>query len=188
MIGYIKGRLIYKKNENVLIETGGIGYRVFLSKSDVDQLSLDDQVEFYCFHHIREDTSELFGFKSSDDLEIFEKLMQVSGVGPKVALSIVSSLGREKIIGALGQNNPTVFQSVSGVGGKLAAKIVIELKSKISGGDILMPQSDETVEALVALGYKKQEIIPYVSQLPPELVSVNEKIRYILKLISSNKV
>jgi len=110
-------------------------------------------------------------------------LMQVSGVGPKVAMNIVCSLGREKIISAINQNNPAIFKSVSGVGGKLAAKIVIELKSRI-GGEILMPQEDETVDALLALGYKKQEILSCIGEIPPELVDVNEKIKFALKLLS----
>lgn len=183
MINYIYGKVIFKKNDAIVVDVSGLGYKVFVCKSVIDQYVVGDQAEFFCFHHIREDASELFGFASNGDLEIFEKLMQVSGVGPKVAMNIVCSLGREKIIGAINQNNPAIFKSVSGVGGKLAAKIVIELKSRI-GGEVLMPQEDETVDALLALGYKKQEILSCIGEIPPELVDVNEKIKFALKLLS----
>lgn len=184
MIGYLKGEILNKGVDTLLVGVGGVGYRVFFAKNSINDIEIGKQKEIYCYHFIREDANELFGFDSPAELDIFEKLIQVSGVGPKVALSIVSALGREKILAAITQNNPTVFKSVSGVGGKLAAKIVIELKSKLSGNQAIMPQDDETVEALVSLGYKKSEIMPLVSEIPPELIETNDKIRFVLKHIS----
>jgi len=184
MIGYLKGEILNKGVDTLLVGVGGVGYKVFFAKNSINDIEIGKQKEIYCYHFIREDANELFGFDSPAELDIFEKLIQVSGVGPKVALSIVSALGREKILAAIAQNNPTVFKSVSGVGGKLAAKIVIELKSKLSGNQAIMPQDDETVEALVSLGYKKSEIMPLVSEIPPELIETNDKIRFVLKHIS----
>lgn len=184
MIGYLKGKILYKKNESIILEVGGVGYRVFMSKDIISTLELGLEKEIFCYHLVKEDANELFGFDSPAALDIFEKLIQVSGVGPKVGLAIVSALGRDKIMVAISQNNPTIFKTVSGVGGKLAAKIVIELKSKLSGGETIMPQDDETAEALVALGYKKSEILPYLTEIPSDLVTTNDKIRFVLKNIS----
>ena len=186
MIGYIKGKILLKREDSVLVEAGGVGYRVFLAKNVITEIASGEEKEFYCYHFVREDTNELFGFDSPAELDIFEKLILVPGVGPKLALAIVSTLGRDKILSAISQNNPTIFKSVSGVGGKLAAKIVIELKSKLSGGATIMPQDDETVDALVALGYKKNEIVPLLSQIPADIIDTNDKIKYALKLVSKN--
>ncbi len=184
MIGYIKGRVLFTKEDSVVIEAGGVGYKVFLPKETIQKTTAGDEKEVYCYHFIREDANERFGFDSPAALDIFEKLLFVSGVGPKAALQIVSTLGRDKILSAIARNNPTIFKSVSGVGGKLAAKIVIELKSKFTKGETIMPQDDETVDALLALGYKKAEILPLLGQIPPDVIDTNEKIRYALKLIS----
>ncbi|OQA52554.1 MAG: Holliday junction ATP-dependent DNA helicase RuvA [candidate division WS2 bacterium ADurb.Bin280] len=183
MINYIRGKIILKRSDAVVIDVSGLGYKVFVSKSALDACAVGRESEFFCFQHIREETNDLFGFVCEGDLDIFERLMQVGGVGPKVAMNIVSSLGREKITGAISQNNPAIFKSVSGVGGKLAAKIVIELKSRI-GNEVLMPQEDETVDALLALGYKKQEIMSCIGEIPPEMTEINQKIKFALKLLS----
>lgn len=184
MIGYLKGRVIYRRDDGILLEVGGVGYRVCISQQSATKFEVGTEAEVFCYHFVREDANELFGFDSPAQLDIFEKLIQVSGVGPKLGLAIVSSLGRERIFSAINQNNPTAFKAVSGVGGKLAAKIVIELKSKLSGGETIMPEDDETAEALVALGYKKSEILPYLTEIPADLVSTNDKIRFVLKHIS----
>lgn len=189
MIGYLKGKVIYKAVSYVVIEAGeGIGYRVNIFKNSLENLAKGEVAEFYIYNNIKEDANDLFGLNSPEELGIFELLLGVSGVGPKVALSICGSLGREKIISAIESSDTSVFRSISGVGAKVAAKIIVELKSKISGSSIgLLPQEDETVEALVSLGYKKQEIMPMMGSIPSELKSVEKKIKFILSHVGKSK-
>ena len=116
-------------------------------------------------------------------------LLGVSGVGPKAGLAIVANLGRNNILAAISQNDPSLFKTVPGIGAKVAAKIVLELKSKVEGGagEVLMPQDDETVEALVGLGYSKHEILPYLKEIPYDKKTVAEKVKYILKNVGRKK-
>lgn len=179
MIAYLKGKIVLRRRNFVVIETGGVGYKVFVP----DDFPATGTGEVYVFHNIREDTSDLYGFPSPELLGVFEMLVSVNGVGPKVAMNLVSNLGPKAIVGAISNNDPSIFKTVAGVGTKVAAKIVVELKSKVNGGgssDIL-PQEDETVEALLSLGYKKSEIYPIIQMIPPEIVDVRQKIRFVLK-------
>jgi len=181
MIAYIKGKVVHRGGNYLIVETGGVGYKVF---AGTDLVSKSGQVELFIYHTVREDASDLYGFESANDLDIFELLLTVSGVGPKAALNILSNLGRDKIISAITRGDTGLFKSVSGIGNKVAAKIIVELKSKIAGGDYsgaILPEEDETVEALQALGYKPQEILPYLKEIPANLTRTQDKVRYILK-------
>jgi len=186
MIGYIKGRVVYLAASYLIVDTGGVGYKVNVSMQDLR--NVDDPVEFYIYHNIREDASDLFGFSESDNLEIFELLLSVSGVGPKAAMSIVSSLGKERVIKAIVDTDQNLFKTIPGIGAKVAAKIIVELKNKVSKGEIgvsFLDQSDETVDALIALGLKKQEILPILKDIPAELINTQDKVKFVLKHVKN---
>jgi len=186
MIAYLKGKIIYHGANYLVVETGWVGYKVFVCPD----LLADKEAELFVYHYIREDVSALYGFKTKEELEIFELLLNVSGVGPKAALSIIAGLGAEKTISAIGRGDATLFKTIPGIGSKVAAKIIVELKSKVAGDVLtasLLPEEDETVEALMALGYKKQEIIPHLREVPAGLKTVQEKIKFILRSISKPK-
>lgn len=189
MIGYIRGRVVYKAGSYVVVEpAGGIGYRISTIKSKAEALSDGDAVEFFVFNNIKEDANDLYGLSTPADLAVFELLLSVSGVGPKVALLILDGLGREKIISAIESSDSGAFKAISGVGPKVAAKIIVELKAKVSGSSVgLLPQEDETVEALVSLGYKKQEILPLMAKIPLEMKSVEQKIKFVLSNVGKSK-
>jgi Holliday junction DNA helicase RuvA len=185
MIGYLKGTIVDKRSNFIIIDVNGVGYKVYLPNCPK---SLNESVELYIHQHIREDANDLYGFLTSSELEVFELLIQVAGVGPKLGQTILQTLGKNKILGSIEQNDAGVFKTVSGVGSKVAAKIIVELKSKISGSsDNLLPEEDETLEALVSLGYKKSEIMPYMQGIPQELTSVQEKIRFILSRVGKKR-
>jgi len=166
-----------------------VGYRVFAPMSLIAGKNVGEEVELYLFEVIRDDTDDLYGFESPASLEIFELLLSVSGVGPKVALAICNQLSREKILSAITRSDPAIFRSVSGVGAKVAAKIIVELKNKVSGDSSLdlLPEEDETVEALVGLGYRKSEIIPLMRNIPSGLTTTEEKIKFILSHVGKTK-
>lgn len=182
MIGYLKGRVIYNGANYVILDTGTVGYKVFVSPVILGK----KEMSLFTHHHVHEDVNDLYGFEKENELEIFELLLSVSGVGPKAALSVVSALGGERILQAISEGEISVFKSIPGIGNKVAAKIIVELKSKVTAGDkgkFILPQSDETVEALVTLGFKKSEVLPYLSKIPSDLKSVQEKVKYVLKNI-----
>ena len=186
MIGYLKGKVVYVGANYITVETGGVGYKVFVSFKDFRNVS--ETVELFIYHNIREDASDLFGFASSSNLEVFELLLSVPGVGPKAAMSIVSSLGKEKIIQAIVEADQNLFKSIPGIGSKAAAKIIVELTNKVSKGEAgvgFLDKSDETVDALVALGLKKQEILPVLKDIPSDLIDTQDRVKYVLKNVKT---
>ncbi|OQA02775.1 MAG: Holliday junction ATP-dependent DNA helicase RuvA [bacterium ADurb.Bin400] len=184
MISYISGRVVFVRGGAAIIDTGGVGYKIF-AKID-DSFSVGAAKTFFTHHHIREDSQDLYGFETHDELELFQKLISVNGVGPKAAMVIMSAGSVENIVSAIVGDNLSFFVAIPGIGKKVAAKIVLELKSKVAGIESTsvleqMDISDEVVDALVALGYKRFEISKVVSKAPSDLASVEDRIRWCLK-------
>lgn len=181
MISYLKGKIILAKPDFVILDVNDVGYKVFI-KDQKDHTECD----LFIHHHIKEDAQDLYGFKTFEELELFEKLISVSGVGPKVALSIMSIAESEEIIQAIISENLGFFQSVPGIGKKVAAKVILDLKGKIAGlqGYGVLgktEESDELFAALESLGYKSTEVAPLMKKMPAILKSTEEKIKWILK-------
>lgn len=183
MIAYLKGKVVNNGANFLVIDTGGIGYKVFTTSN----AKKGETVELHCFHQVREDASDLYGFAKTEDLNIFEQLIQTSGVGPKMALNLVGGIGRAKIISAISKGDPAIFKTVSGVGNKVAMKIVVELKNKISDGDFDLMQEDDTIEALLALGLKRREILPYLQKIPENLTKTEDKVRFVLRNVGKKR-
>lgn len=181
MIAYIKGRIKAKSKNYLILLADSVGYKINTGTYPKGQIG--QTAEFYCYHYIREDCNELYGFNLLEELELFELLISVSGVGPKVAQSILAGLGKNKIEQAVIKNDVNLFKSVPGVGTKVAAKIIVELKNKLSKDEINLDslESDETVDALLALGLKKSEILPVLKNIPPDLKDVQARIKFVLK-------
>jgi Holliday junction DNA helicase RuvA len=189
MIGYLKGKIIISRPGVLIIEANGVGYKVTVSKQ-IDFFSEKKEYELFIHHHIKEDISDLYGFEKYGELELFEKLLSVNGVGPKAAMTIISMAPAEKIIDAIVSEDSRFFQSASGIGKKAAFKIILELKSKISNlnysGNIGANQHQDIYDGLGMLGYKKQEIDKIIVSLPKELKTSEEKIRWCLKNLSKS--
>lgn len=165
----------------VIIDVNGVGYKVQTSEA-----IKDEKCELFIHEHIREDCDDLYGFKSYEALELFEKLISVSGVGPKAGMAILGSSKVDQVLEAIKTDDVNFFQAVPGIGKKVAAKIIIELKSKISGiaGHSIigkMNDSDDIIEALISLGYKKHEIVKRLHMLPADIKTSEEKIRWFLR-------
>ncbi|PIR97309.1 MAG: Holliday junction branch migration protein RuvA [Candidatus Doudnabacteria bacterium CG10_big_fil_rev_8_21_14_0_10_41_10] len=158
MISYLKGSVLSKQANYATVETQGVGYKVFIPVSSLLELRLEQEIELYIRTYVREDQFSLYGFLSPKELELFELLISVSGVGPKVALAVLSGGTVEVITSAIGSGDPSIFTKVSGVGKKTAERIVVELKEKIGTGDLKSSKDlSESLDALVALGYSKLE-------------------------------
>jgi len=187
MIAYLKGKVVIINAGMVILDVSGVGYKISVNDKVVTKPG--DQLELFIYNHIREDANDLYGFNSYDELILFEKLITVNGVGPKVGLSIMSVSDPNKIVSAIIEENIAFFQSVPGIGKKVAAKIILELKSKLSGmqtGSLVekMQDSSDLIDALSSLGYKGNEISKIISEIPAELIDIEQKIRWCLKNIS----
>lgn len=177
------GTVIHRGSNFVVADVGGVGYKVFVAHPE----KLKESAELWTHHYVREDQQALYGFGSPEELEVFELLITVSGVGPKAAMAILRAGKREEIVEAIEQNNPAWFRAVPSIGAKVAAKIIVELKSKISNGGVvspvLMDEHEEVIGALQALGYREREIVRILPHLPAKL-STQEKIKFCLRKLA----
>lgn len=182
MISYIKGELTEVFEDTVVVETNGIGYNIRVPGSVLDRLpSVGSSVRIYTYLYVKEDAMNLFGFLSRDDLSVFKLLLNVSGIGPKGALAILSTIGPDDLRFAVLSEDVKTISSAPGIGAKTAKRLIIELKDKLkfaevfetalankekasSENDVLFARN-EAVEALVALGYASAQAMKAVQQV-----------------------
>ncbi|MBO5098696.1 MAG: Holliday junction branch migration protein RuvA [Clostridia bacterium] len=169
MYAYIKGILTYKNYPVVVLEAGGVGYKISTTTNTIGKLpELGETVTLYTYLNVKEDIMELYGFYTREELSVFELLISVSGVGPKVGATILSSVNPQSFVVAVATGDAKAITKAQGVGPKLAARIILELKDKINkDGSVEIPESvsqgqslevnDEAVEALMVLGYSPSE-------------------------------
>jgi Holliday junction DNA helicase RuvA len=196
MFAYIKGTLAYKGNEFIIVETGGIGYRVTVPVTALEALKTGTDIKVHTYMHIREDAWLLFGFITEEELKMFEQLLKVSGVGPKAAMSLVSHIPPSRFGLAVLTDDANAFVKAPGIGKKTALRIILELKDKLkkeqgeelktltSGTDWdEKPASkiQEAVSALMMLGYSSQEANRSVSSVYSDEKSLETIIRDALK-------
>jgi Holliday junction DNA helicase RuvA len=184
MIRTIAGIVTQEDVRGLVVETAGIGYLVSVTKRTKGQLG--EQIRLFTYHHIKEDGQALFGFESMGELQLFEQLISVSSIGPKLAMSILSVAKPEDIITAVSTDNVGFFQAISGIGKKSALKIIIELKGKLTGesssglpsGGLLL------ADALTSLGYATTEIQQVIQRVPTGL-SDEEQVAWALRELAT---
>jgi len=161
MIGFLRGSVIFRGADFIILDVNGVGYRVRVPTPTLANLGeVGAAAELYTHLHVREDELSLFGFATHDELEFFEVLLSVSGIGPKVALGILSAAPPIVIRSAIAQNNLDVLTTLPGIGKKTAQRLVLELKGKIELGEEiaeLSPLDQEVVATLINLGYSAAE-------------------------------
>jgi Holliday junction DNA helicase RuvA len=164
MIAFVEGNVALIGADSVIVQTGGVGYRVFCGPATLTGLREGTTAKLFTYHLVREDLQALYGFRTTEELGFFELLTTVTGVGPKVALAIVSSRPVTDLQLAILQGDEGVLTAVSGVGKKLAARIVLELKEKVAaagtvigGRGVAGTAESEVTGALQALGYSASE-------------------------------
>lgn len=190
MISYLKGKILNKGKGYAIIEVNNIGYKVFLSPAFFANLEINQLTELYTHQHVREDSLDLFGFKNLEDLELFELLITISGIGPKSALGVMAIASTEDIKASISQGDSSLLTKVSGIGKKTAERVVLELREKIGSlgfgaksqdsGNYVSVSGDE-IDALMALGYTLQEARDALKQISPEIKDSGERIREALK-------
>ena len=187
MIGQITGNLSLKSDRFVIINAGGVGYKIYVTADTLNQLAKSDfEVSLWTHLVVKEDALDLYGFLEQRELEFFQMLITVSGIGPRGALAILSLAGPETLRKAIASGNTEYLTKVSGIGRKSAEKIVLELKDKLGKmGEFLpsaeMDQEADVLHALQALGYSLKEAREAVKKLPVEAIDTGEKIRLALK-------
>jgi Holliday junction DNA helicase RuvA len=196
MLAYIKGTLAYKGNEFIVVETGGIGYRVTVPVTTLETLKTGTEIKVHTYLHIREDAWLLFGFLTEEELKMFEQLLKVSGVGPKAAMSLVAHIPPSRFGLAVLTDDANAFTKAPGIGKKTALRIILELKDKLKkeqGEELKTLASgtkwdekpagkiQEAVSALMMLGYSGQEANRAVSSVFHEEKSLEDIIRDALK-------
>ncbi|HEX9503472.1 MAG TPA: Holliday junction branch migration protein RuvA [Patescibacteria group bacterium] len=184
MIGSIKGKISHKSASYVIVETSGVGYKVFLPQVILLTQKIDDVVSLVIHTYVREDQLTLFGFETLAQLEFFELLLTVSGVGPKSALAIMSLAAIDMLKSAIASGDATVFKKVSGIGTKTAERVIVELKEKlkdeVQAGPMAQQHSD-AVDALLALGYSQQEARAALKNIPKDIKDLQTKVKMALK-------
>lgn len=180
MIASLIGKITHVFNDSVVLEVGGIGYRIFLPSNFLVKIKKDVGIKIFTHEHIREDARDLYGFETIEDLKMFWKLLAVSGVGPKMA-SRIMTLGTAKIFDAIARGEIAILSSVTGVGKKTAQKIILELKGVLVETQSGASKSDEVIDALIKLGYSRKEAADAVSALPGTLEKTEERLKMALR-------
>ena len=163
MIAHVIGTVAEKFNGSLIVDVNGVGYEVAVALGEFESASLDENIKLYTYHHIREQSQELFGFSSLAAKKLFELLITVQGVGPKAALAILSLGDGENVRNAIANSDSAFIQKATGVGKKTAERVVVDLSDKVglpthygrkdTPVQAELDTSDEALEALMALGY-----------------------------------
>lgn len=201
MIGSLKGVVAYLGSDNCIIETaGGVGYRVFMPAAHLAQLAMNASVRVHVHTAVREDAILLYGFLSQEYYDLFQLLLTVSGVGPKMALGILSAVKPDAFYLAVRSKDVKVLTKLPGVGKKTAERMLLELKDKVGGFGGAESCTDfaetvdaggsgsvaEAIEALASLGYSNSEIMPVLQQIPEAAsMKAEELLKKALKLLAT---
>ena len=193
MYAYFKGKIDRIVNEKAIIDVNNVGYEIYMPESELKSLEISQYVKIYTHLNVREDDMKLFGFLSYETLEFFRKLISVSGVGPKVALGIISNIDTSDMCIAIATENVAALKQVPGIGPKMAQKIIFELKDKVLKEEVINaskkvekkvtinPNISEATTALQVLGYSERQIKEVISGLEVEEDTVEDIIKKVLK-------
>ena len=188
MIAHVSGVVAEKFANSVIVDVHDIGYEVQVPTGDFDRALLGEPIKFYTYHHIREQSQDLFGFSSLAAKKLFELLITVQGVGPKAALSILSVGDSEQVRNAIANSDSGFVSKASGVGKKIAERVVVDLADKVglavtvahASGITTVVAGDEALEALMALGYSLNDASAALENIPKDL-STAERVTQALR-------
>ncbi len=196
MIGYLRGKVIFLYTDYVLLDVHGVGYRVFIANSTRQKLRLHEEISLFVYTSVREDAIILYGFAAQEEYDLFLQLISVSGIGPKVALGILSSITVEGLCRAIQNKQASILMKLPGIGKKSAERLILELKDKVSFApeeeELLTIENDvevgdvkiaEATAALQALGYTQAEITPVIRKTA-KYKTMEEIIKASLKALS----
>lgn len=185
MIAFVEGEVAYSELDQIVLNANGVGYQVFVTGTTAYSVKEGERVRLYTYHHVREDAHLLYGFRTREERELFARLNNVSGIGPKVALAIVGSGAPDQVVFAVRAEDVNFLTKLPGVGKKTAQRLILDLKDKLDDLAAVFPASPyaevakpspkskglgaELFEALLALGYNEKEAQGAVRSLAAEL-------------------
>ncbi len=191
MVSFLRGKILNKGRGYVIVETNNVGYQVFVNSVMFADFDINQEVEIYTHQYVREDSLDLYGFKSLEDLEIFELLLSISGIGPKSALGVLAIASVADIKDSIARGDSALLTKVSGIGRKTAERVVLELREKIGkmtdngqqaagAGSV----SGDEIDALMALGYSMAQARDALRGVDAEIKDSGERIKAALKGLS----
>lgn len=197
MYAYIKGTLEEKSTDSIVVETAGIGYKIYVSEHTMAKLGeIGENIKIYTHYHVREDNISLYGFMSNEELKMFELLLQVSGIGAKTAIAMLSNITPSKFALAIISNDLKTLTKIPGIGNKSAQRMVLELKDKLKTQTAIEDNEEETTpndnsesineagQALQILGYNKSEISKVFDKFDTHNLSTEDLIKEALKRLA----
>src|SRR5680860_306041 len=190
MISYLRGTIISKSSNYFILDVHDIGYAIFASDNFLNEIKMGESLEVFTHHHVREEAADLYGFKNLEELELFELLLGVSGVGPKSALGVLAMASADDVKESIIRGDAELLTKVSGIGRKTAERLVLELKNKILkiaassklGAGMSLVSSDE-LDALMSLGYSLSEARAALGSVDSELKDTGERVKQALKIM-----
>lgn len=192
MISSLRGEVIFTGENFIILEdVSGVGRKVYLPLEFLKEISLNDKNKgwfLWCHFHKREDIDELYGFQNYAEMEFFESLIKISGVGPKSALAILNIAPVDVLKNAIASGETEYLTKVSGIGRKIAEKVVLELKDKMGakgGVEFQFKEDEDVFEALKSLGYNPSKIRESLNKIPKELTGVENRVKEALKILGS---
>ena len=188
MIAHVSGIVAEKFGNSIIVDVSGVGYEVQVASGDFDNSVLGEEIKFHTYHHIREQSQELFGFSSLAAKKLFELLITVQGVGPKAALAILSLGDSEQVRNAVANSDSAFITRATGVGKRIAERVVVDLSDKVGLATQLTRKigtsglvvNDEALEALIALGYTLADASKALEKVPTD-ISTSQRVKLALK-------
>ncbi len=193
MIYSIEGTLALKDDHFAVVETGGLGLKLFASRLTLEGLpAAGARMRLFCHLHVREDALDLFGFTTEAELVFFEMLISVSGVGPRSALAILDTGPLEELSAAIKENRPDLLTRAPGIGRKTAERVIVELRNKVQAAKseatvAKMETDSDLLEALASLGYRRDEARAALAKVGTEIEGTEARLRAALAMLSNKR-
>lgn len=195
MIAYLKGIIDIKRQDYVVIDVHGVGYKIFMPEGAIQNLEVDSEAKIYTFMRVREDDVSLYGFLNVEELAMFELLISVGGIGAKSAVGILSNIAPSKFALAVITDDVTTLKKLPGIGAKTSQRIILELKDKIKTQEATEQENEikqkievsdsakDAIEALQVLGYTRREVEEAISKIGESNLTTEEIIKQGLKYL-----
>jgi len=186
MIASLQGKIKLKTGKFAIVNVGGVGYKVFCTTFVLDGLTINQEVDLFIHLYIRENMLDLYGFLTFEELEFFELLISISGIGPKAASAVLSIASIKDLKASIASGQVNLLTKVSGIGKKTAERVILELRSKIlvSGSDVRkLVSDDEASDALISLGYTSRQANQALKQVPTKVKEVENRIKEALRIL-----
>lgn len=182
MIATLSGIIAEKLPDALVLEAAGVGYELIVAVDEWGSAKVGAQIRYYIYDQVREDAHNLYGFTELGSKQLFTQLLSVSGVGPKLAMQILSSAGEQRLRQAISSGDPALLKGISGVGPKTAQRLIVDLRGKVEEGSAgLAPVADPAYQAMVALGYTAAQATTAVAGIPADITDDQARVKAALK-------